>query len=126
MARLNEVQYSYPNLKVICRDGSITYKSAIETAHPNAMQVSDRFHLLKNLTEYGVEYLKGKLPLNVSIVSERTDSESEEVEKEPQIEIAEQINITGCGSRSMTVEEKYEKIREYQAKGYKKCESASV
>ena len=38
---------SYPNLNVVSRDGSITYRSAISDAH--AVQVSDRFHLLKNL-----------------------------------------------------------------------------
>ena len=39
---------SYPNLRVISRDGSITYKNAIESAHPKAAQISDRFHLMKN------------------------------------------------------------------------------
>jgi transposase len=37
----------YPNLKVVSRDGSTTYASAITAAHPKAMQVSDRFHLVK-------------------------------------------------------------------------------
>ncbi len=39
----------YPNLKVIVRDGSTSFKVAIETAHPDAIQVNDRFHMLKNL-----------------------------------------------------------------------------
>ena len=38
---------SYPNLNVVSRDGSITYRRAISDA--DAVQVSDRFHLLKNL-----------------------------------------------------------------------------
>ena len=37
---------TYPNLKVVSRDGSITYRNAITKAHPEAVQVSDRFHLL--------------------------------------------------------------------------------
>lgn len=41
---------SYPSLEVVSRDGSITYKNAIKSAHPKSKQVSDRFHLLKNLT----------------------------------------------------------------------------
>ena len=48
---------SYPNLEVISRDGSITYKNAITLSHPNAIQVSDRFHILKNLTSYCNDYL---------------------------------------------------------------------
>ena len=42
---------SYPNLKVISRDGAQTYSSAASNAHPDAVQVSDRFHLLKNLSD---------------------------------------------------------------------------
>ncbi|MDU7440578.1 MAG: transposase [Clostridium sp.] len=41
----------YPNLKVIVQDGSISFKAAIEASHPNAIQVNDRFHILKNLVE---------------------------------------------------------------------------
>jgi len=41
----------YPNLRIISRDGSQSYAAAITAAHPDAMQVSDRFHLFKNLTD---------------------------------------------------------------------------
>ena len=42
---------SYPKIKIVSRDGAITYAKAVEMAHPKAKQVSDRFHLLKNLTD---------------------------------------------------------------------------
>jgi len=42
---------TYPNIKVVSRDGAITYAKAITESHPKAIQVSDRFHLLKNLTD---------------------------------------------------------------------------
>lgn len=42
---------SYPNLKLISRDGSIPYKTAIEITDTKIVQVSDRFHLLKGLSE---------------------------------------------------------------------------
>lgn len=38
---------SYPNLKVVSRDGAHTYSSAVSNAHPDAIQISDRFHLIK-------------------------------------------------------------------------------
>lgn len=41
----------YPNLRVVSRDGSQQYATAITEAHPSAMQVSDRFHLFKNLND---------------------------------------------------------------------------
>lgn len=58
---------TYKNLKVISRDGSIVYKNAISLAHPKAIQVSDRFHILKNLTEYCKTYLTTKFNVNVAI-----------------------------------------------------------
>lgn len=41
----------YPNIRIVSRDGSQQYAAAITQAHPGAMQVSDRFHILKNLNE---------------------------------------------------------------------------
>lgn len=41
----------YPNLRVVSRDGSRQYAIAITKAHPCVVQVSDRFHLIKNLTD---------------------------------------------------------------------------
>lgn len=41
----------YPNLKIVSRDGSWTYGKAITNYKQNISQVTDRFHLLKNLTE---------------------------------------------------------------------------
>jgi len=51
---VNEVSVwlkSYSNLKLISRDGSIPYKTAIEITDTQIAQVSDRFHLLKGLSE---------------------------------------------------------------------------
>lgn len=47
----------YPNIKIVSRDGSLTYHNAITQAHPNAVQISDRFHILKNLTDYCKDFL---------------------------------------------------------------------
>ena len=55
------------NLQVVSRDGSITYKKAITLAHPKAIQVSDRFHILKNLTSYCKDYLMKYLKPKVII-----------------------------------------------------------
>lgn len=60
---------TYPNLRIISRDGSITYKNAISQANPTAIQISDRFHLYKNLTMYCKYYLKKLLKTNVKILS---------------------------------------------------------
>jgi transposase len=63
---------SFPNLKVVSRDGSHTYSSAITEAHPNAIQVSDRFHLLKNLSEAVEKYMLRLFPARLEIPATET------------------------------------------------------
>ena len=41
----------FPKVKIVSRDGSLIYAAAITTGLPHAVQVSDRFHLLKNLCD---------------------------------------------------------------------------
>ncbi len=41
----------HPGVEVFSRDRSKTYKSAMDKAAPEAIQVADRFHLVKNLSE---------------------------------------------------------------------------
>ena len=42
---------TFPNIEVVSRDGASTYASAATDSHPEAVQVSDRFHLIKGLSE---------------------------------------------------------------------------
>lgn len=42
---------TYPNLETISRDGSVSYKSSIIATDEKIIQISDRFHLLKSLSE---------------------------------------------------------------------------
>ena len=42
---------THPGIEVFSRDRSKTYKSAMDKAAPAAIQVADRFHLVKNLGE---------------------------------------------------------------------------
>ncbi|RGD55917.1 ISL3 family transposase [Kitasatospora xanthocidica] len=41
----------HPGAEVVCRDGSATYAEAIRRAMPHAVQVSDRWHLFRNLCD---------------------------------------------------------------------------
>lgn len=57
----------YPNISVVSRDGSRTYSAAIADAHPEAIQVSDRFYLIKNLSEAVEKYMYRLYPARLEI-----------------------------------------------------------
>lgn len=48
---LSEWLQAHPGIEVLSRDRSKTYKSAMTEGAPDAIQVADRFHLVKNLSE---------------------------------------------------------------------------
>jgi hypothetical protein len=62
------------NLQIVSRDGSLTYRKAITDSHSDAIQVTDRFHLLKNLTMYCKNYLTKHLKTKVNIELPITNS----------------------------------------------------
>ena len=64
---------TYPNIKVVSRDGSSTYATAIRQAHPSAIQVSDRFHLVKSLTDYAKQHISKVVTSNFRITAEEGD-----------------------------------------------------
>lgn len=49
----------HPGVEVLSRDRSKTYKSAMSEGAPDAIQVADRFHLVKNLSETLEKALSG-------------------------------------------------------------------
>lgn len=85
---------TFPNLKVVSRDGSITYSNAIKDSHPGAIQVSDRFHLLKNLTDYCKKFLMNHLKSKVEIEAEVQNIEKESLieENNKQLTLIEKID----------------------------------
>jgi transposase len=48
----------YPGVEVVTRDRSHEYKVGIDTGVPDAIQIADRWHLLKNLREMLERYLQ--------------------------------------------------------------------
>jgi len=98
---------SYPNIQIVSRDGSITYKKAITLAHPKAIQVSDRFHILKNLTsyckDYLMQYLKTKVVIDVvnkaesNIVNSKSPIQNKQLTLEEKITKSTQLLHEGIG-----------------------------
>jgi Transposase and inactivated derivatives len=65
---------TFPNIEVVSRDGSMLYAKAIRTAHPNALQVSDRFHLLKGLTDAARQFVSSTVEQRIAIPSDTVPS----------------------------------------------------
>ena len=57
----------FKQVETVTRDFSKSYKAAINEALPNARQIVDRFHILKNLTEDMAGYLKRKIKDNIKV-----------------------------------------------------------
>ena len=72
---------TYLNLEIISRDGGITYKVSSEKAHPEAKQISDRFHILKNITEYAKDSLKRLLSNQIKIKNDTIQSQISNIKK---------------------------------------------
>ncbi|MHC1719241.1 MAG: transposase [Clostridiaceae bacterium] len=71
--KVSEWLKTYPNIEVISRDGAQTYSSASTNSHPGALQVSDRFHLLKNLSEAVEKYMRHLFPSRLAIPAIQTN-----------------------------------------------------
>lgn len=80
-ADVTEWLKAYPNLEIISRDGGIMYKLSSDKSHPDAKQVSDRFHILKNLTDYAKDAIKRLLKKQITISEEQGQSESSYIKK---------------------------------------------
>lgn len=58
---------SFQNLKVVSRDGSVSYNSAVKQANGEILQISDRFHLLKGLTDAAKKVITSLIAANIGI-----------------------------------------------------------
>jgi predicted transcriptional regulator len=58
---------TYPNIEIVSRDGSVSYNSAIKHANEDIVQISDRFHLLKGLTDASKKYITGLVTANFGV-----------------------------------------------------------
>lgn len=65
VADVKEWLNKYPNIEYVSRDGAQIYASAIKGTHPSAIQISDRFHLIKGLSEAVDKYIIRTFPARI-------------------------------------------------------------
>ena len=114
-AEVAEWLKTYPNISVVSRDGSTMYAKAISEAHPGAIQVSDRFHLLKGLTDAARQYISGIIATRIRIESDRETDQGVYWEKKGRNEtdLPERIHNATTEKRMAKVQ----RVRELAAQG---------
>jgi len=65
--KVKEWLETFPALRYVSRDGSLGYKSAITRANESITQISDRFHLLKGMTDAAKKHITGYFKANIGI-----------------------------------------------------------
>ena len=104
---------TFPNIEVVSRDGSPMYAKAIRMAHPNALQVSDRFHLIKGLTDAAKQYVSGLLPQRIAIPSDRLPSSYWNKQPRKETDLPERIHHATTKRREANID----RVRELAAQG---------
>ena len=104
---------SFPNIEVVSRDGSTMYAKAIRTAHPKALQVSDKFHLLKGLTDAARQYIGGFLPQRIAVPSDNTPSSYWLKQQRNETDLPERIHNATTAKREASIK----RVRELAAQG---------
>lgn len=69
----------HPTIEIVTRDRSGDYREAITQALPHAVQIADRWHLLKNLGEAVQRHLSRHYPTVRQLVANSAEVESEPV-----------------------------------------------
>ena len=104
---------SFPNIKIVSRDGSTMYASAIRTAHPNAVQISDRFHILKGLTDAARQFVLSIVGQRVAVPSDTAVSSYWLKQPRGETDLPERIHNASTERRAASVNE----VRDLAAKG---------
>jgi len=98
----------YSQIKVVSRDASISYKRAVDLALPNAFQISDRFHLIKNLTEACEDAIKQLMPVMLNLDYEKISAYSK-----GKLLAHERVSLEKFKQKN----ELFKKVKRYQRQG---------
>jgi len=104
---------TFPNIEVVSRDGSPLYAKAIKDAHPQALQVNDRFHLLKGLTEAVRLCINSFLPTRVVIPSDKAPADYWQRAPRKDADLPQRLHDATTKKRTATVN----RVRELAAQG---------
>lgn len=118
--------YSFPNLEIVSRDGSVSYNSAVKQANEKIIQISDRFHLLKGLTDASKKVITSLVSANIGIPVSASHYEGNGTEDYWEKEIKKQDFPTREHDTNYEKKKKViEKVLKLSSQGLKRTEIAS-
>lgn len=107
----------HPEVVIITRDRASAYSCAVSETLPNAIQVADRFHLLKNLSDSIYDVIRQEYKnLANSLVEDSTSEEM--ISPERTDEKPSKASQREKGEMSDHFKERFEKVKEMQKQGY--------
>ncbi|XBX07165.1 transposase [Enterocloster clostridioformis] len=117
---------SFPNLIIVSRDGSASYHSAVKQANEKIVQISDRFHLLKGLTDAAKKVITSLVAANIGIPVSASHYEGKEtadywekaMEKQ---DFPTREHNAACEKKKKTIE----KVLELTSQGWKRSKIAA-
>lgn len=119
---LSDWLVEYPSIEIVSRDRSNAYAAAITEACPQAEQIADRWHILKNLSETVERFLdtqRGEIKETALKLSQQQHQKS--VNEEITADKSEAIPIESVLQKPVFVgkyQDNFLKVKELQSKGY--------
>lgn len=115
---------TFPKLEIVSRDGSLSYKNAINQADEAIVQISDRFHLLKGLTDAAKKHITSILAANIGIPASASHYENTQTtdywDKEQKDDFPTREHKANYEKKKKTVE----RVKELTEAGKKRSEIA--
>ena len=112
----------YNDVKIVTRDRSSSYSSAINEACPEAVQIADRFHLLMNLSDALDTYFKSINPKIRALIKDKANEflnipgqeivSNKKIKDSQSFQVTQEVDAIKVDQRLNT----FNKVKELQAK----------
>jgi transposase len=110
-ASLKKWLAKHPEVKIVTRDRASAYSCAVSSTLPDAIQVADRFHLLKNLSDCVYDIIRIEYR---NLANSMTEDSSQEVMPVPEIpdEESGKVPLKERGEMNDYLKGRFEKVKE--------------
>ena len=121
----------HPEIQYVTRDRASGYAGAINKSIPNAAQIADKFHILKNFGDYIAEEIRNQYPtikkqfMSTQEVTTKTDSETSfsTISQIVDTELLERAKSIHVSPRSETL---FKEVQRLKSKGFSQRKIAKI